>query len=53
MCYLPCVVSNYIIKNIGHRARKRDMMNQSYPIYHCTTTSYARAYFIGSRCILR
>ena len=50
---LPCVVSNNTIKNIGHHARERDVMDESYPIYHCTSINYACAYFIGSHCILR
>ena len=38
---------------MGHRAREKDVMDHSYPIYHCTTRNYTRAYFIGSRCILQ
>ena len=30
-CSLPSTVSKTTTKRIGHRARKRDMMGQSYP----------------------
>ena len=40
------------IKEIGHRASLSDMVGQTYPLYACTSTNYAR-FFIPSQCILR
>ena len=40
------------IKEIGHLASLSDMMGQTYPIYACAGTNYAR-FFIPSQCILR
>ena len=45
---LPSTVSKNTMKKIGHRSRKRDMMDQCYPIYAaCTGANHAR-YFISS-----
>ena len=34
------------IKTIHHRARRRDMMDQSYPIHACTRAHHARCLFV-------
>ena len=39
---LPSTVSKNAIKSIAHRARKRDMMGQSYPIYACIRGNHTR-----------
>ena len=47
-CSLPSTVSKTTTKKIGHRARKRDMTGQSYPIYACTRanhTCYSSVHF--------
>ena len=47
--FLPSIVSKNALKNIGHHARERDVMDLSYPIYPCITADHARASLIGSR----
>ena len=41
-CFLPNTVSKNTIKMIGHHARLRDVMGQSYLIYACNRTNHAR-----------
>ena len=50
---LPSTVSRSTIKMLGHHARFRGAMGQSYPIYACTRANNAGALFIGPSYILR
>ena len=51
-CSLLSTVSKNTIKKIGHHARKKDLMGQTYLIYACSCTNRAR-YFICPHYILR